>query len=59
MALSTLREEDLPGLSKRQKAQCLVPLALKAVEPVVHPSGLDDLSDVTDRPGLTIPPSQR
>ena len=54
MALPPLREEDLPILPERQQAQRLMPFAVEAIEPWVHTSRLDNLSDVTDSHGFTI-----
>ena len=55
MALPPLRDEDLPVLPERQQAQCLVPFAVEAIERWVHPSGLDNLSDLTDCHGFHYP----
>lgn len=54
MALTPLRQEDLPILPERQKAQRLMPFAFEAIEPWVHLGRLNNLSDVNDCHGFTI-----
>ena len=43
MALTPLRQKDLPILPERQKAQRLMPFAVEAIEPWVHLGRLDNL----------------